>query len=134
MFESIMLAKKTCIPEFHGKVTLKYDPSRVKKDVLYKPLLRIFRNAIKEFVGDMGEGAWNLNQMKDNVWLVMENIDMPKDLMTEKSLHSLMYLIFSKVHNSKGFCEGEFRELAKYQDEITLTFNSIFKQNTVAER
>lgn len=54
LFESVMLAQK--LPQFDGKITLKYDPSRVKKDVLYKPLLRIFRNAIKEFFGDSGEG------------------------------------------------------------------------------
>mgnify|MGYP000973081687 CR=1 FL=1 len=46
--------------------------------------------------------------MKENVWIVMENIEIPKDLMNEKSLHSLMYLIFSKAHNGKGFCEGEY--------------------------
>lgn len=69
--------------------------------------------------------------MKDTVWLVMENCELPQDLMTEKSLHSLMYLIFSKVHNSVGFCDGEFSELSKYKDEIIVTFNSIFKQNTV---
>lgn len=98
LFESIMLAQTT--PQFDDKIILKYDPSRVKKDVLYKPLLRIFRNAIKEFFGDMGEGLWNLKQMKDNVWLIMENCELPKELMTEKSLHSLLYLIFSKVHNT----------------------------------
>lgn len=38
-----------------GKVTLKYDPSRVKKDVLYKPLFRIFRNSLKELIVDLGE-------------------------------------------------------------------------------
>jgi hypothetical protein len=40
--------------------------------VLYKPLLRIFRNAVKEFFGDIGEGAMTFEQVKDNVLLIME--------------------------------------------------------------
>jgi hypothetical protein len=43
------------------RVELKYDPSRVKKDVLYKPLLRIFRNSLKELINDVNDQFWNFN-------------------------------------------------------------------------
>lgn len=98
--------------------------------MLYKPLLRIFRNVVKEFFGDIGEGAMTFEQVKDNVLLIMEQIELPKELMTEKSLHSLLYLICSKVHHDStrgSFCEGVFKDLAKYQDEISVTFSTIFK-------
>ena len=44
----------------------------------------------------------------------MHNLEFPKEFLDEKSLHSLMFLLFSRIHNEKNLANSDFRELVKY--------------------
>ena len=64
----------------------------------------------------------------------MHNMQMPQEFLNEKSLHSMMFLLFSRVYNEKDLARSDLAELCKYESEIMLPFNHIFLQNTVGKR
>jgi hypothetical protein len=93
---------------------LKYDPSRVKKDVLYKPLLRIFRNAIKDLNLDREDQFWDFERMKNNCWHLMHKLELPKEFMNLKGLHSMLLLLHSRIHNTKDLTNSPYSELTVF--------------------
>ena len=73
--------------------------------------------------------------MKSFVWSLMKKLEMPESLMTEKSSHALIFLLFSRVYNERDItANSELSELTKFLSELNLPFNQIFQQNTVQKR
>jgi len=44
----------------------------------------------------------------------MHSLEMPEEFLNEKSLHSLMFVLFSRIHNEKDLANSDFRELVKF--------------------
>lgn len=59
---------------------------RIKKDALYKPLLRRFRNYLRKELDAYGllKGChyWNSDRMRQKIWLFMNNFKFPPQFMT----------------------------------------------------
>lgn len=69
----------------------------VKKDALYKPLLRLFRRQMKDLIKDYPSILWSFADQKECIWNMMHELKVPMEFMNLRGLHSIMLLIFSKI-------------------------------------
>lgn len=114
------------------------DSRRIKKDALYKPLLRKFRNFLRKLLDARGlsKGChyWTSERMRRKVWKFMHVLELPKCYMDLKSLNMMMLLLFptiaKKQRDKKRFCE----ELEFYFQEIRLSCYEVFKENNIRKR
>lgn len=86
----------------------------VKKDALYKPLLRIFRRYMKDLIKDYPSILWSFSEQKQCIWNLMHELRLPREFMTLKGLHSIMLLLFNKIQNTKDLLNSEYEEIAMY--------------------
>lgn len=86
---------------FKKEIVLKYDPRRVKKDVLYKPLFRTFRTILRDHMLTVLKESHNTDAInlpiREQTWLFMHEMKMPDEFLDLKSLHSMMLLLFPRV-------------------------------------
>ena len=89
------------------------DSRRIKKDALYKPLLRKFRNFLRKLLDARGlsKGChyWTSERMRRKVWKFMHVLELPQCFMDLKSLNMMMLMLFptiaKKQRDKKRFCE-----------------------------
>ena len=111
---------------------------RIKKDALYKPLLRKFRNFYRKLLDAQGlsKGChyWTADRMKKQIWKFMHQLELPRVFMDTRSLSMIMLIIFptiaKKRRHTRQFCE----ELEIYFEDIRLSCFEIFKENNVKKR
>lgn len=48
----------------------------------------------------------------------MYNLEMPDEFLNEKSLHAMMFLLFSRVHNEKDLAHSDLKDLTLFEHEI----------------
>lgn len=114
------------------------DSKRIKKDALYKPLLRKFRNFLRKLLDSRGlsKGChyWTAERMRRKVWKFMHELELPACFMDLKSLNMMMLMLFptiaKKQRDKKRFCE----ELEFYFHEIRLPCYEVFKENNIKKR
>ena len=57
------------------------DFKKIKKDALYKPLLRKFRNFLRQLMGELdllrGHAHYEADRLRKNVWKFMKMINLP---------------------------------------------------------
>ena len=122
--------------------TLSYDAQqlrrRIKKDALYKPLLRKFRHFYRKLLDAQGlsKGChyWTADRMKKQIWKFMHQLELPTMFLDTRSLSMMMLIIFptiaKKRRNTRQFCE----ELEVFYEDIYLQCVEIFRENNVKKR
>ena len=118
-------------PEETDNVRFKIDS--VKKDALYKPLLRKFRAFLRKLFDAMGlaKGChrWSSEKKRGQVWKFMHVLEFPEIFMDLKSLSIMIILLFpvmgKKRKKNKQYC----RELAYFFKEIKLSCHDVFQEN-----
>ena len=77
------------------------DSKRIKKDALYKPLLRKFRNFLRKLLDSRGlsKGChyWTAERMRRKVWKFMHELELPACFMDLKSLNMMMLMLFPTI-------------------------------------
>jgi hypothetical protein len=75
-----------------------YDPNRIKKDALYKPLLRKFRTYLRFLIDESGfsQGCQHLTlaRILKKVKQFMIYLDIPEHFMNTKSQHMMTLILF----------------------------------------
>jgi hypothetical protein len=72
--------------------------------------------------------------MRKQTWLLMHNLKMPDEFMNLKGLHSMMFILYSRISNQRDLKNSEFSELCTYYDEIILPCSTIYKENNILKR
>ena len=77
----------------------------MKKDALYKPLLRKFRTFFRKLMDELklskGCHYWPAERMRGRVWSFMSILELPPVLMDLKSLNMMMLLLFPTIASKK---------------------------------
>ena len=114
------------------------DIKKIKKDALYKPLLRKFRNFLRKHMESYGllksYHYWSTRSMKAKVWEYMGKLELPPKFMTQKCLSMMVLLLFptirKKQEGKRLYCE----ELEIFFKEIQVSCYEIFKENNIKKR
>jgi len=72
--------------------------------------------------------------MRELAWLLMHNIKMPDKFMNLKGLHSMMFILFSRLAKENDLKSSKFQELSTFYDEIFLPCSKIYKENNINTR
>ena len=112
------------------------EPGRIKKDALYKPILRKFRGFLREQLNIMGLGknygsSWSPVLTRKKIWRLMFELKLPEAFMNLKCLNMMILFIFPSVAKRKNeFC----RDLQLYFNEIRTISYDVFKENNIRKR
>jgi hypothetical protein len=52
--------------------------------------------------------------MKNNCWHLMHKLELPKEFMNLKGLHSMLLLLHSRIHNTKDLTNSPYSELTVF--------------------
>ena len=111
---------------------------RIKKDALYKPLLRKFRNFLRKLLDVQGlsKGChyWTADRMKKQIWKFMHLLELPRVFMDTRSLTMMMLIIFPTIAKKRRYTRQFCEELEVFFEEIRLSCFEIFKENNVKKR
>lgn len=75
--------------------------------------------------------------MRESVLRFMQKLEMPKEFMNIRVVHSLILLLDSRISNIENrhhLLGTEFQPMATDFDEIKLPFGIIFKENNIEKR
>ena len=79
------------------------DLKKIKKDALYKPLLRKFRNFLRKHMDTFqllkGYLYWPIQRLRSQVWKYMKEIQLPKEFMTSKYHVMISLILFPTIAN-----------------------------------
>ena len=111
---------------------------RLKKDALYKPLLRKFRTFYRKLIDSLGlsKGChhWSATRLRKQVWTFMHFLEIPPCFMDVKSLCSIAVILFPTIVKKKQNNKQYLSELKEYLPEIKLSCCEIFQENNVKKR
>ena len=94
----------------HKRLDVKISPRKIlccvkrfRKDALYKPILRRFRNLFRNFLErEHGLQKWSEYGDKTkcvvHLWEIMTDLKMPAGLFNKRSLHAIAVLVFPKFN------------------------------------
>jgi len=78
---------------------------KLKKDALYKPLLRKFRTFYRKLVDRLGLSRachhWSAERLRQQVWTFMHFLEVPTHLMDSKSLCCMAVILFPIIVKKK---------------------------------
>ena len=84
-----------------SEAVLLVDLKKIKKDALYKPLLRKFRNFLRMQMEsfDLPKTChfWSVKIMRNCVWDFMLKLELPPKFMTHKCLAMMILLVFPAI-------------------------------------
>ena len=111
---------------------------KLKKDALYKPLLRKFRTFYRKLIDSLGlsKGChhWSAARLRKQVWTFMHFLEIPSCFMDVRSLCSMAVILFPTVVKKKQNDKQYLAELKQYLPEIKLSCYEIFQENNVKKR
>jgi hypothetical protein len=117
---------------------MKTNPMRIKKDALYKPLFRKFRQYFRflfeKRMGVRGFHNWARGELRQQVWVFMHAIGLPEYLKSIVSLHSMMYLLFPNLVLDIKRANSYYKEIKIHRKIVEGPFLNIFRENSQDSR
>ena len=116
----------------------KSSPVKIKKDALYKPLLRKFRTFVRKLFDGTGLAkgchSWNADKMKTQVWSFMHVMELPACFKDMKTLCMMTILLFPNCIKKKKTSKLYLSELEHFFPEVKHCCYEIFLENNVKKR
>lgn len=124
--------------EFQQDDNINLDSQRIKKDALYKPLLRKFRAFLRKVFDGLGlsKGChyWASDKMIQQVMVFVVKIRLPMHMRTPKTYAMLTVMLFPATIKKRPENKNYYNELGRYHSEIKDTCFEIFRENNIQKR
>ncbi len=115
-----------------------HDLKKIKKDALYKPLLRKFRNFLRQLMKELnllkGWQYWEADRLRKRVWSFMVAISLPKMFFTQKHFAMMTLLLFPTMQAKMELDRRYVHELSFHLKDIQGSCHDIFKENNIRKR
>jgi hypothetical protein len=114
------------------------DSQRIKKDALYKPLLRKFRAFLRKVFDGLGlsKGChyWARDKMIQQVMTFATKINLPMNLRTSRNYAILTVILFPSTMKKRQEEQNSYSEISCYFSQIKDVSYEIFKENNIQKR
>ena len=111
---------------------------KLKKDALYKPLLRKFRTFFRKLIDSLGlsKGChhWSAERLRKQVWTFMHFLELPSCFMDMKTLSCMTIILFPTVVKKRKNSKQFIPEVEQYFQETRLWCYEVFQENNVKKR
>ena len=95
---------------------------RLKKDALYKPLLRKFRNFFRKLidVAELSKGChhWTSDKLRNQVLGFMNFLELPAHFMNEMTFCSMVVILFPTIIKKKTYARQSLPEIDLHFSKI----------------
>ena len=138
----IQLKAMTAYPELTKQSEKVYpqqpDSYKLKKDAMYKPLLRKFRTFYRKLMDGIGlaKGChhWSSKRTRKQVWAFMHFLELPACFMDERSFCSMAIILFPTMNRTKGVAKNYLPEIDTHLAEIKQSCYDVFQENNMKKR
>ena len=110
---------------------------KLKKDALYKPLLRSFRAFFRKLIDIIGlsKGChhWSNERLRKQVWIFMSFLELPACFMDQRSFTAIVVILFPTIIKKDKNSKQYLPELSCFS-EIRHACYDVFQENNVKKR